>query len=75
MKNVLTIIGKIFIVGLVLAGAVIAIIGLLKPSNTRAVKINNTRYVFEKQTLANGNCYYIYQTGSKVFVIPCEENK
>ena len=76
MKDALALIGKVLLAGLVLAGLVLAIVGLLKPTPAMmSVRINNTRYLVDKQFLANGNCYYIYQTGSKVFTIPCEEKE
>jgi len=76
MKNALIIIGKVLLAGLVLAGAVIAIVGLLTPTQTMmSVRINNIRYLVDKQTLANGSCYYIYQSGPRVFIIPCEEKR
>jgi len=76
MKNALIIIGKVLLAGLVLAGAVIAIMGLLTPTQTMmSVRINNIRYLVDKQVLANGSCYYIYQSGQRVFIIPCEGEK
>ena len=76
MKDALALIGKVILVGIVLFGAAVALYGLLKPTETMmSVRINNTRYLVDKQVLANGNCYYIYQTGSRVFTIPCEEKE
>jgi hypothetical protein len=72
----LEVIGRILIASIVIVGAILLFVGLLKPSeNMRVMKINNQRYLLDKKTLANGNCYYIYQSGSKVFVIPCEEKE
>lgn len=80
MKKYLSIIGRILVGVMVLAGLVFVVINLgkmLKEYHNHTVKrvrISNRNWSVEKVTLENGKCFYVYVSNNRVFLTECEND-